>query len=170
MFVRPRECTRKSIYFFCHFLSFLTIPFSPSLGCKQLWWFRENTQVGKANVRANGRSLEGKGRGVLLDFYFSLFHCDIYNSTIFRQHTLSEMVSNKRWHCNTCAWYVALYFYFLPVQMLGYLLFCFIMLLLTIWHYLNKDKDKFVDFHPFIYLLSWASTTMQAVQLCQHVS
>lgn len=88
------------IFFFNHlflssvlhqFLSFFSVsiphlfPLSPpSLGFKQSWWFRENTQVGKANVRANGRSLGRERRGILLPvFYFSLFHFVIYNSAIF---------------------------------------------------------------------------------------
>lgn len=39
---------------------------------------------------------------MLLDFYFSLLRCDIYNSTIFCQHTLSETVPNRRWHWHKC--------------------------------------------------------------------
>ena len=76
-------------------LYLIYFPFPPpSLGFKQSWWFRENTQVGKANVRANGRSPGRERRGILLPaFFISLFF--ILSFIILLYSTGSHTVRNS---------------------------------------------------------------------------
>lgn len=60
----------KTIFFSISYPFF----FSTSQGVEHSWWFGENIQVGKENVRANGHSPEEWRTGVfLLIFYFPLF-------------------------------------------------------------------------------------------------